>query len=266
MPTHHNNLYLLLYQPVPTNFAWTNTTTIVVLRVLFNLYIAHCTTPFCACQHTITFSISCFINPCPPFGQPTVLFAPVLLINSCQTIFCASTPVLVPQFNALGTAHCSLQIRKNVEVFVWVVFFLVLILEMSCHFHTLLSVIKCENVNWMQSRCNVTIIQATRQTPLFINTPDYSSSTICKSNQFYNSVNASMVALVAKISKEEQCIDQSWGLSSANEKPPPKEMAWLHPFLVELKGWGRAHSIVFRFGLGISIFPPSLPPIWSSAW
>ena len=37
-------------------------------------------------------------------------------------------------------------------------------------------------------------------------------------------------------------------------------MAWLHPFLVELKGGGRAHSIVFRFGLANSHLhlPPQL--------
>ena len=53
---------------------------------------------------------------------------------------------------------------------------------------------------------------------------------------------------------EEQCIEQ--GLSEANEKPPPKEMARLQPFLLELE---RAHSIVFRFGFGIFILARPLP-------
>ena len=64
----------------------------------------------------------------------------------------------------------------------------------------------------------------------------------------------------AKISREEQCIDRAAYLhSSANEKPPPKEMAWLHPFLVELKG-GRPIPLFSDLDTTSTfVFPPSFP-------
>ena len=54
--------YLLLYQPVPTNFAHQY------------YYTTFLKTSFCACKYTIKLRFSCFINPCPRIlPGPTIL-------------------------------------------------------------------------------------------------------------------------------------------------------------------------------------------------